>query len=149
MASLRSGNFSMDLVNIDSSVAAAGTHRRLDRKWESVRGQRFDDRVRLIVHSMDNQPKTPFSRALPPASPAPSTARRQPARAPTWEQQKQILLDTVTKLANVVPKGTNSAGSFFEATVDIENVAGQKVLTTIRWFGYKDGSIVISTAFVP
>ena len=69
--------------------------------------------------------------------------------APTWDQQKQMLIDAVRKLSNVAPKGTNPAGSFYEATVEIVNTAGQKVLTTIRWFGYPDGSKVINTAFVP
>ncbi|PYX50242.1 MAG: hypothetical protein DMG76_35280 [Acidobacteria bacterium] len=69
--------------------------------------------------------------------------------APTYAEQKQLLIDAVEKITNAEKLGSNADGEAFEATVDLINSAGKPVTTTIRWFRYTDGTRTINTAFVP
>jgi RHS repeat-associated protein len=69
--------------------------------------------------------------------------------APTYGEQRQLLIDAVEKISNALKLGSNADGDAFEATVDIINSSGKPVTTTIRWFRYTDGTQTINTAFVP
>jgi hypothetical protein len=70
--------------------------------------------------------------------------------APTWEGQRQILIDAVRQLdGKVSAVATNPNGAIFEGTIRVKDTLGNWVNLTIRWFKYADGSITINTAFVP
>ena len=68
--------------------------------------------------------------------------------APTWAEQKQMLIDVVSNLSHIAPKGTNPQGDFYEVTVQINNTSGNPVTIVIRWFEYLNSDKVITTAFV-
>jgi RHS repeat-associated protein len=69
--------------------------------------------------------------------------------SPNISEQRNFLIEAVRKLANVAPKGTNPQGAFYEATVQMTSTSGTQWATTIRWFQYTNGEIMINTAFVP
>jgi hypothetical protein len=70
--------------------------------------------------------------------------------APTWAEQRQILIDAVRQLdGRVSAVATNPHGAIFEGTVQVKDTLGNLANLTIRWFKYADGSITINTAFVP
>lgn len=72
--------------------------------------------------------------------------------APTYAQQKALLIDAVKRMLRVAPQGapSPSGGSFIEGTTVIDSTTGQSVTTTIRWYEDPSGNNVkISTAFCP
>jgi RHS repeat-associated protein len=69
--------------------------------------------------------------------------------APTYAEQKQLLIDAVRKITSANKGTSNVDGDAFEDTMEIINSNGKPVTTTIRWFRYSDGTQRISTAFVP
>jgi hypothetical protein len=70
--------------------------------------------------------------------------------APTWAEQRQILIDAVRELdGRVSAIATTPKGAIFEGTLQVQDAAGNPVQLTVRWFKYVDGSITINTAFVP
>jgi hypothetical protein len=70
--------------------------------------------------------------------------------APTWAEQRQILIDAIRQLEGKVnPVVINSRGAVFEGTLQVKAKSGKMVNLTLRWFKYADGSITINTAFIP
>jgi RHS repeat-associated protein len=69
--------------------------------------------------------------------------------APTWAEQRQLLVDAVRRLSSVAPKSVNPQGSIYEATVQITSQSGSIENVTIRWFEFANGDKVINTAFIP
>jgi hypothetical protein len=70
--------------------------------------------------------------------------------APTWAEQRRILIDAVRELdGRVSAIATTPKGAIFEGTLQVQGAAGNPVQLTVRWFKYVDGSITINTAFVP
>jgi hypothetical protein len=70
--------------------------------------------------------------------------------APTWAEQRQILIDAVRQLdGKVSAVATTPNGAIFEGTLQVKDPSGNLVDLTIRWFKYADGRITINTAFVP
>ncbi|HYI02724.1 hypothetical protein [Hyalangium sp.] len=70
--------------------------------------------------------------------------------APTWAEQRQILIDAVRQLdGKVSAVATHPNGAIFEGTIQVKDTLGNLVDLTIRWFKYADGRITINTAFVP
>ncbi len=70
--------------------------------------------------------------------------------APTWAEQRQILVEAVRQLdGKVSAVATNPKGAIFEGTLQVKDTSGNLVNLTLRWFKYADGSITVNTAFVP
>jgi hypothetical protein len=70
--------------------------------------------------------------------------------APTWAEQRQVLVDAVRQLdGKVGPVATSPHGAIFEGTIQVKDTSGNLVDLTIRWFKYADGRVTINTAFVP
>jgi hypothetical protein len=69
--------------------------------------------------------------------------------APTWPEQRQVLIDSVRQLdGKVSALATTPQGSIFESTLKINDRFGRGANLTIRWFKYTDGRITINTAFI-
>ncbi|MFY0521976.1 hypothetical protein ACN28I_01775 [Archangium gephyra] len=69
--------------------------------------------------------------------------------APTWPEQRQLLIDTVRQIdGKVSALATTPQGSIFESTLKMNDRFGEMADLTIRWFKYMDGRITINTAFI-
>ncbi|MCY1036819.1 hypothetical protein OV207_35610 [Corallococcus sp. BB11-1] len=69
--------------------------------------------------------------------------------APTWAEQRQVLIEAVRQLdGKVSPLSTNASGAVFEGTLQVKDALGMPVNLTLRWFRYLDGTITLNTAFI-
>ncbi|MBZ8178549.1 RHS repeat-associated core domain-containing protein [Oscillatoria salina] len=71
--------------------------------------------------------------------------------APTWSEQRDLLVNTVSSVASSLTGTPGSVGSPGTLITEIPSSTfpGRNVTTTIRYFRYNTGRIIINTAFVP
>jgi RHS repeat-associated protein len=69
--------------------------------------------------------------------------------APTWVEQRELLIDAVSRIAPNLSGSTTPQGQYFSFSSYIRNSNGVNIPTEIRGYKFNNGKISINTAFVP